>query len=225
MLVSDAGFNNFALWKSNGTTAGTVRVKLLPSGDHRLFGVGGSEVMNGVLYFAAEPRRVWRTDGTDCGTYTIDYENPFDFVSLPSQMTTTGSTLFFTGGATTVGAELFKLEESDVPESPCLLATARVAQDSSMAKEILSEDERSTLSEMALYPNPFTHELTLQVEGPDNASYRTSIIHVNGMTVEEHNDMKYNVGYSVGRGLSSGVYLLKVHTNNGMKIKRIVKVD
>jgi ELWxxDGT repeat protein len=81
------------LWKTDGTTAGSVLVKdLLP-------GFVGSDPINfvstgGVMYFIAHGPtggEIWRSDGTDAGTTLMK-----DGVNA-SQLTVSGSSLYFAG--------------------------------------------------------------------------------------------------------------------------------
>jgi ELWxxDGT repeat protein len=221
-LVSDQAYNNFALWKSDGTTAGTVKVKSFGFADHQR--LVESEVMNDALYFNIEGRVLWRTDGTECGTYTIGYEDPYNFTSLPYNLTAVGSTLFFTGNANDIGNELFKLDESDVPPAPCLSARSSEA---SSAREAVGDDEMMSFMDMTVsnYPNPFQGDFTLRIDGPDDGSYEASLIQMNGMMAEQRSGLKCNTGYSLGSGLTNGIYILKVKMDDRIRTRRVVKIN
>ena len=68
------GTSGFELWKSDGTEAGTLRVKDINPG------AGGSSpfgftVLNNTLYFSADDGtngfELWKSDGTEAGTVRV----------------------------------------------------------------------------------------------------------------------------------------------------------
>jgi ELWxxDGT repeat protein len=91
------------LWNSDGTAAGTVRVKSfgLPASI-----VGGPTTSanafagaNGVIYFAADDgtsgRELWRSDGTELGTYRLVDMFPGSAAGNPTDLTIVGDRLYF----------------------------------------------------------------------------------------------------------------------------------
>jgi ELWxxDGT repeat protein len=94
------------LWRSDGTTAGTVLVKYFWSG-------GSSYLTNvgGTLFLAADDahgRELWKSDGTAAGTVLVKDICPGSDNSSPSNFTNVGGTLFFTANDGTHGPELWK---------------------------------------------------------------------------------------------------------------------
>jgi len=92
--TSDA--TGFALWRSDGTTAGTTLVSDIQR--------GGSDPANLVrvgstLYFTADDgihgTELWKTDGTTAGTAMVSDILPGPDASNPSGLTAVGSTLYF----------------------------------------------------------------------------------------------------------------------------------
>lgn len=79
-------YTNFALWKSDGTVAGTSMVAS---------NVGGTDLtnVNGRIYFA-EGSQLWTTNGTSAGTYMVTSvsSNPL------TNLTAAGDTLYFVNG-------------------------------------------------------------------------------------------------------------------------------
>lgn len=89
-----------ALWKSDGTSAGTVKV-----------GTGYSSpasptVVGSTLYFtAANGAELWRSNGTDAGTVRV---STIGSSAAMSNLTAIGSTLYFTATDATNGTELWQ---------------------------------------------------------------------------------------------------------------------
>ena len=73
------GISGPALWKTDGTSAGTVLVKDINPGVNGSR-PGGFAVFNGVLYFSANDgsngSELWKTDGTAAGTQLVKDINP-----------------------------------------------------------------------------------------------------------------------------------------------------
>ena len=86
------------LWRSDGTAAGTFRVKdINPAGDSRPSGV---TVVGGKLYFTADDgahgMELWATDGTAAGTAMVEDIRPGPLSSYATWLSGAGDLLFFT---------------------------------------------------------------------------------------------------------------------------------
>jgi ELWxxDGT repeat protein len=86
------------LWRSDGTDAGTFRLKdINPAGDSR---PAGFTEVSGKLYFVADDGthggELWATDGTEAGTVMVEDIRPGPLSSYPSALTRAGGLLFFT---------------------------------------------------------------------------------------------------------------------------------
>jgi ELWxxDGT repeat protein len=97
------------LWKSDGTSAGTVVVKdILP-------GAGSSypgylTAIGNTLYFSAYDgleRELWRSDGTANGTFLVKDINSGSGSSSPGELKAIGNTLYFRAFDDTNGTELW----------------------------------------------------------------------------------------------------------------------
>ncbi len=107
--------NDRELWKSNGTDAGTVRVKdINPSGHSH---PSQLLVWNDMLYFVADDgingKELWISDGTDEGTVMLKDINPGSEDSYPGEFTVLNNTLYFTAKTGTHGFELWKTDGTE----------------------------------------------------------------------------------------------------------------
>ena len=95
LLVETTGGGE-EIWKTNGTTTGTVRVAALPS-LHTLLGVVGDRL----FFVASDPAHgmeVWTSDGTSAGTKLLKDIDPGPNDSLPSNAVVAGDQIFFVAG-------------------------------------------------------------------------------------------------------------------------------
>lgn len=76
---------NKELWVTDGTDAGTQLVKLIVTGNSNSYGINKMTNVNGIVYFFAADGQygntnkgfeLWRSDGTDAGTYMVKDINP-----------------------------------------------------------------------------------------------------------------------------------------------------
>ncbi len=106
-FTANDGPSGIGLWKTNGTTAGTVLVKELPSpwSPSALTAVGNS------LFFVANDgqtgNEVWVSDGTGPGTSVLDVVPGAGGLN-PSSLVSAGGTLYFAATQAATGTELWK---------------------------------------------------------------------------------------------------------------------
>lgn len=100
------------LWRTDGSSSGTVLVKDIAPG------AGGSSAtslaeVNGIVYFQANDGaagvELWRTDGTSSGTVLVRDINPGSASSTPSQLTNVNGVVFFTANDA-AGVELWRTD-------------------------------------------------------------------------------------------------------------------
>ena len=109
-FAADNGVDGYELWKSDGTTAGTVMVK-------NISGTGSAEVdlltvVGNELFFRVKDevagRELWKSDGTAAGTVMVKDIFTGNGNSTPSDLVAMGGTLFFSALDNPLGRELWK---------------------------------------------------------------------------------------------------------------------
>ncbi len=119
---TQTGDGDYELWKSDGTEAGTVRVKDILPGTGTSYPRYLTE-FNNTLFFVADDgqngRELWKSDGTEAGTVLVKDIIPgpggssfpgFFPGSGPNPLVVADSTLFFTADDGTTGFELWKTD-------------------------------------------------------------------------------------------------------------------
>ncbi len=109
------GNTGYELWKSNGSSAGTILVK-----DFKAIYPGANGIypthltnVNGTLFFMGfdpvHSKELWKSDGTSSGTVLVKDINPGSSnYSYPEGLTNVNGTLFFTANDGSHGCELWK---------------------------------------------------------------------------------------------------------------------
>jgi ELWxxDGT repeat protein len=110
-FVANDGTHGRELWKSNGTSTGTVLVKDIDPGSASSNCYDLANV-NGVLCFSANDgthgSELWKSNGTAAGTVLVKDINPGTTGSDPAYLTNVGGTLYFAANDGTHGRELWQ---------------------------------------------------------------------------------------------------------------------
>lgn len=117
--------SNVEIWKSDGTAANTTLVKALPPFNPFNFssGVGWTSeknikfnysVVGDVMYFmgwdAANGKELWRTDGTDAGTFMVKDIRAGTAASNPNSFIALGTDVFFFAAAVGLEQKLWRTD-------------------------------------------------------------------------------------------------------------------
>ncbi|PYQ57420.1 MAG: hypothetical protein DMF53_22740, partial [Acidobacteria bacterium] len=121
MVLTEAGFSQLELWKTDGTQAGTVRVQALGPTDCGYVSPPSQEV-DGELYFYqclsdGSGGPLWKTDGTQAGTVQVQapvrassFSAMYSAFHTDSLLIPLGGGLFFDGGPS--GAQIWHTDGS-----------------------------------------------------------------------------------------------------------------
>jgi ELWxxDGT repeat protein len=131
-----AGAGGRELWKTDGSTAGTVRVKdINPGTGSSIFGEFQGVTANSLLYFAASDgtvgsakgSEVWQSDGTAAGTVRTADVRPGTASSSPEWFANVGGTVYFTANDGIHGRELWRFGSPAVAAPAVSASPATVA--------------------------------------------------------------------------------------------------
>ena len=108
-LIDDHSTNTLELWRTDGTTAGTIHLRDLGE-TSRAYPFHSPADVNGLLYFASKERQeLWRSDGTPGGTVFVASPSPIpDYATRIDEITALGSTVFFVANDHTPGPALWR---------------------------------------------------------------------------------------------------------------------
>jgi len=113
---ADDGTHGCELWKSNGTTNGTMMIKNINSGNDSSYPTSITAVGNTLYFFASDGttgKELWKSDGTTFGTIGIKdiYSGNLSSVPLDGDwriISNIGNTIYFQADDGTNGIELWK---------------------------------------------------------------------------------------------------------------------
>ncbi len=130
-FTADDGTAGQEVWRSDGTTAGTVLVKDVHPGSYSSYADELTPVGDMVFFRARDGvhgRELWRTDGTTAGTEIVEDIRPGGASSQPYGLVGAGDTLFFSADDGTSGRDLWVSDGSQA-------GTVRVKDFDSLAEE------------------------------------------------------------------------------------------
>ncbi|NMO16305.1 ELWxxDGT repeat protein [Pyxidicoccus fallax] len=157
LFVTNDGTSGEELWRSDGTEAGTVRVKDIHPGP------GGSSPqsltnVDGVLYFLAAADgtefEVWRSDGTEAGTFAVSTRldarsrRQLEPGEAAPRMARVKRTLYFTARDAAHGEELWglRLPPLTCPQPQVVEATSTAGAEARYPAPVMTPDVTGTPS-------------------------------------------------------------------------------
>jgi ELWxxDGT repeat protein len=185
LLADNNADGKVELWSSDGTNAGTKEIKNLVatkwSNTNRL-------LINNIWYFSLEDNQLWKTDGTALGTVklkTFSCPTIYNFHTVPDKL------LLIADDDGDSKAELWGLD------APYAVGTG-IHDLTTMAKQ------------PDIYPNPFTDNITININDSRFTSGELYITNGLGQTVYRK---KLTTGtQTIQTELSSGIYFYKIVT-------------
>jgi serine protease len=84
-----------------------------------------------------------------------------------------------------------------------------------------------TISDVQVFPNPFADNLNIHLTASQNQDMTVQLLNVNGQLVQEQLFTNLNgeqtLLFHTPQGLAKGTYILKMISNNGIVVRRVVK--
>jgi ELWxxDGT repeat protein len=189
---------------TDGTAAGFKLLAEYPGNEK---GIDYGIVDNIVYFNTLGGAYIWRTDGTECGTFTLNLG-----LNRPFPLEEYGTSLLFGAELSGSGIEpyIYRNINSQVT-SPCAATVAMTSQ----------EEEGRMIT---AYPNPYTSEFTLRVDGDGDQTMHVSIYTNNGLPMESYTNLKTNTDYEhIGSNWPRGIYIVKISRGEKITTHTVVK--
>jgi ELWxxDGT repeat protein len=201
-------WNGNVLQVTDGTAEGFQTLAEFPrtiNDEYVEYGIVGN-----IIYFNTNySDDFWRTDGTACGTIPVGSGKHYVY-----GLQGLGTSLIFGADVPLSGVEpyIYRNINSIVTDN-CADAVAMAAT---------SSEEQSSI--MTAYPNPYTQEFTLRLEGEESEEAEVAIYSSTGMPVETFKGVRMNTDYEhVGTTWPKGVYIVKVNKGGQLSNFTVIK--
>jgi ELWxxDGT repeat protein len=219
-FAANDGTSGLELWKSDGSTAGTLKVKDINPGSA---GSNPSSLtnVNGTLFFIASDgtgaAELWKSDGTAAGTVLVKDINPGATAALiPSSLTNVGGKLFFAANDGVSGWELWESDGTTAGTSEVkdINAGASGAYPSSLTNVngtlYFSADDGVTGRELWKSDGSAAGTVEVQdIKAGTNGSFPNSLTNVGGTLFFTAAATAGNYGLWKSDGSASGTVMVK----------------
>jgi ELWxxDGT repeat protein len=243
--------NEWGLYKSNGTSSGTTKLRNINQVVHSVAG-GNQLFLFTYEVVAGSPRTdIWKTDGTPEGTVLLSPLNSaygkfshafvddvlyFSTVERGDLWRTDGTPCgtfevdIDSRGASPIGALnttlVFGAFDAQAGFEPHAYNTAQApANPCGNAMASVQDDALQSSQEKMLtsYPNPFNNEFDLRFEGKDDDIARLRVLTLYGTPVEDIGEVKANTNYRIGQSWRPGIYVVQLTRGDRVSRYRVVK--
>lgn len=195
--------NDQEIWRTDGTTNGTYNIK---SG---FAGIKDMGCISNYLYFLnGDSQKIWRTNGNTADTIPMDVFVTNDDSQLLTneniqKLATDGENLFLTIYTKEHGSEFYAITDS----LPVYLATNEI-----------SKTEKKNI-DIQIYPNPVSEYFSIKLKD----SYQVETVKIFDASGKLLKKVIYNNENINVTELSSGIYFVKIKTNKGDYLGKIIK--
>lgn len=205
LFVASDGYTH-KLWSTDGTSSGTTLVEgftvysFWPEVRHA--------ESNGILYLAQQPdNTIWRTDGTECGSFVIDVG-----VKDVYNLAFIGADLLFSAFHPYYGNELFSFDVTNVaaPWCPESLPSAHVTSDDSLDIQVTYN------------PNPFGTDFTIVINSNLQSTAEVAVYDMEGNPLGIQ-VVETGAPHQFGKNWREGLYIIRIAVDGRIKIARVVK--
>jgi ELWxxDGT repeat protein len=197
---ADDGVNGAELWKSDGTSSGTIMIKDIYPGVNSSFPKAFIN-FKGKLYFGATDNvngiELWKSDGTEAGTVLLKDINEGSSGSIPYAMHIFNNNLYFSAGTFQNGRELWSYNGNDLGIN----------------------DVKSNKLNVNLFPNPTSTILTISMD--DNSTIDS--IFITDLTGKKLLEKTGNTTSINIENLANGMYLIQVFSGKDTFQTKFIK--
>jgi ELWxxDGT repeat protein len=167
------------------------------------------QTIGNALFFGSEySTSMYRTDGYCAEEVTTGVYGAYAMERL-------GTSLIFSGTSPVYGNEPY-IYRNIPTQSPC-------ADGSTVAARQFAEAGQDKAI-MTPYPNPFTQDFTMRIDGADRDVAEVSVFSTSGMPIEKFESVKTNTDYSnIGSTWPKGIYVVKVNKGGTLTTHMVVK--
>ncbi|MBT1704412.1 ELWxxDGT repeat protein [Chryseosolibacter indicus] len=204
-------YNNYhEVWSTDGTENGTVQMNLMYLNFGQFWETPiAYAIIGDAMFFGSEySSSLWKTDGICAEPVPTGKVVAFGMAPL-------GNHLIFGSRDNYTGYEPY-IYENIPTSSPCTETLALM--------DVTLQQEATTSPIFTPYPNPFTNQFTLRIEGKDDEVAEIQVYSATGLPVDQLKDIRTNTEYTdIGANWPKGMYIVKINKGGTISSHTIVK--